>query len=195
MFKQGRFSVKTAQAPRKDAKAAFLLLMLSFLVGCMAGSLIASFGGYDFVLSDFVGFNTLETAAFGYVFFYFIRFHLAALLLSSSYFGIALLPLLSALKGYALSCTAASIISCYSNNGGIMALVIVGIPALFSVSCFFIMAQDSLKYSRRLLSLVRGVSCPLVSGLYLKTMACLPFLAAGTVIEMKLVPYLVSFLI
>ena len=180
---------------QKESKLYFLLLILSFLAGCLAGSLVGSFFEFDSSLNDFIDFSTLETSSIVTVFFHFTRFHLVAFLLASSFYGIALLPALSCIRGYALSCTAASIISAYSQDGIIMALVILGIPAIFSLPCFFTISIEGFFSSSRILHLVRGNSAPRKDKLYAKTLACLPFLAIGTLIEFKLVPYLVSLLI
>lgn len=179
---------------QKDSKLYFLLLILSFSVGCLAGSLVGSFFEFGSSLSDFMGVSGLESSNAVTVFFHFSRFHLVAFLLGSSFFGVALLPVISCLRGYALSCTAASIISCYPNNGIIMAVVILGIPAMISLPCFFTISIDGFMSSARIFHLVRGNSAPRKDKLYARSLACLPFLAIGTLLEIKLVPYLVSLL-
>lgn len=195
MIERRLSSVKRNLPLKKENDSSFLLLAFSFLAGCLAGSLIGAFHGFDSALSDFIGFDALKSSDFFYIFLSFIRFHIAAFLLGSSFYGVVLLPVLSCLRGYALSCTAAAVISCYPNNGIIMAFVILGIPAVLSLPCFFLISTDGFLSSRRILNLVRGNSVPIVSYFYLRTLACLPVLAAGTAIEIKLVPYLVSLFI
>ena len=180
---------------QKESKLYFLLLILSFFAGCIAGSLIGSFFEFDSSLSDFIGFSTLKTSGIVTVFLHFARFHLVAFFLASSLYGITLLPALSCIRGYALSCTAATIISAYPQDGIIMALIILGIPAIFSLPCFFIISIEGFFSSSRMLHLARGNSAPRKDKLYAKALGCLPFLAIGTLIEFKLVPYLVSLLI
>lgn len=180
---------------QKESKLYFFLLILSFLAGCLAGSLVGSFFRFDSSLNDFIGFSTLEASSIVSVFFHFARFHLVAFFLASSFYGVALLPVLSCIRGYALSCTAATIISFYPQNGIIMALVILGIPAMISLPCFFSISIEGFMSSSRILHLVRGNSASRKDKLYAKAIICLPFLAIGTLIEYKLVPYLVSLLI
>ena len=180
---------------QKESKLYFFLLILSFLAGCLAGSLVGSFFRFDSSLNDFIGFSTLEASSIVSVFFHFARFHLVAFFLASSFYGVALLPVLSCIRGYALSCTAATIISFYPQNGIIMALVILGIPAMISLPCFFSISIEGFMSSSRILHLVRGNSALRKDKLYAKAIICLPFLAIGTLIEYKLVPYLVSLLI
>ena len=180
---------------QKDSKIYFILLILSFLIGCLAGSIVGSFFNSDSPLNDFIGFSTLKTVNVVTVFFHFTRFHLVAFLLASSFYGIALLPVLSCIRGYALSCTAASIISCYPNNGIIMALVILGIPAIISLPCFFTISIEGFMSSSRIFHLVRGNSAQRKDKIYTRALLCLPFLLIGTLIEFKLVPYLATLLI
>ncbi len=179
---------------QKDSKLYFLLLILSFSAGCLAGSLVGSFLKFDSSLNDFLGITTLENSSAVTVFLHFSRFHLVAFLLGSSFLGIVFLPVLSCIRGYALSCTAATIISGYPNNGIIMAVIILGIPALISLPCFFTISIDGFMSSSRIFHLVRGNSAPRKDKLYARSLACLPFLAIGTLIEIKLVPFLVSLL-
>ena len=177
-----------------NGKVYFFLLILSFSVGCLTGSIFGSFFGYDSILNDFPGISVIGTSSPINIFFNFSRFHLVAFLLGSSFLGLALLPVLSCIRGYALSCTAASIISCYPGKGAIMAAVILGIPAVFSLPCFFIVSIEGYMSSARIFHLVRGSSAPRKDKLYTRFLACLPILAVGTLIEIKVVPYLVSLL-
>ena len=190
-----RLSLEKQTLPRRqESKFGFLLLSLSFVIGSMAGSYIGSFFNFDAALNDFVGLTALNSLNYFEVFFRFIRFHLAVVLLGSSFLGIILLPGLSCIRGYALSCTAATIISSYPKNGIIMALVILGIPAIISLPCFFIMSVDGFNCSRRIFNLVNGRIAIRTDKFFARAFACLPFLAVGTLLEMKLIPYLVSLL-
>lgn len=194
MVKSNLLSTSHELRYQKESKLGFLLFILCFSVGCITGSLLASLTPMNSVLSDFIGISRLESVGVPYVFFHFVRFHLVAFLLGSSIFGIILLPALSFLRGFALSCTAATIMSYFPNNGIIMALVILGFPSVISLYCFFIISVDGFMSSSRIFHLVRGASAPKKDKLYLRTLACLPLLALGTLIELKLVPYLVSLL-
>lgn len=179
---------------QKDGKICFVLLILGFSIGCFIGSLIGPGTTYDSWLSDFVGLSRLQNMGMAAAFFHFSRFHLVAFLLGSSYFGIILIPALSCVRGYVLSFTAASIISVYPQNGLIMAAVILGIPALISLPCYFLLSIEGFRSAGRIFHLVRGNSAPRKDRLFACALACLPFLAAGTLAELKLVPYLVSLL-
>lgn len=194
MVKRNLFGTSHELRYQKDSKLSFLLLLLCFSVGCVAGSLFSYLIPMNSAISDYIGINRLESSGVLNVFFHFSRFHLVAFLFGSSIFGIALLPILSFLRGFALSCTAATIMSYYPDNGIIMAAVILGFTSVISLTCYFIIAVDGFMSSSRIFHLVRGASAPKKDKLYLRTFACLPLLAIGTLIELKLVPYLVSLL-
>jgi hypothetical protein len=190
-----RLSLEKQTLPqRQEIKTRFLLLSLSFVIGALAGSYIGSFFNFDTALSDFIDFSALNSLSYFEVFFRFIRFHLAVILLGTSFLGIAFLPALSCIRGYALSCTAATIISSYPKNGIIMALIILGIPAVLSLPCFFVMSVDGFISSGRIINLLHGRASIRTDKFFIHALACLPFLALGTLLEMKLVPYLVSLL-
>ncbi len=194
MVKNSLFDTTHELRYREDSKLGFFLLILCFSAGCIAGSLLAPITPMNSALSDYIGISRLESAGALNVFIHFVRFHLVAFLLGSSMLGIVLLPALSFLRGFALSCTAATIISYYPGNGIIMAAVILGFTSVISLACFFIIALDAFMSASRIFHLVRGASAPRKDKLYLRTLACLPLLAIGTLIELKLVPYLVSLL-
>ena len=179
---------------QRDGKICFVLLILGFSIGCLIGSLIGPGLTYDSWLSDFLGLSKLQNMGVAAAFFHFSRFHLVAFLLGSSFFGIVLIPALSCIRGYVLSFTAASIISAYPQNGLIMAAVILGIPALISLPCYFLLSIEGFRSAARIFHLVRGNSSPRKDRLLTCSLACLPFLAAGTLAELKLVPYLISLL-
>lgn len=188
-----RLSLEKHTLPQiQESKTRFLLLSLSFLIGAVVGSYIGSFFNFDSTLNDFVDLSTLKTMGYFAVFFRFIRFHLAVILLATSFLGVALLPALSLIRGYAISATAATIISSYPRNGVVMALVILGIPAVLSLPCFFIMSVDGFTSSKRITSLLNGKAAIRTDKFLVHSLACLPFLALGTLLEMKLVPYLIS---
>ncbi len=178
----------------KNGRIYFLALILCFSAGCLAGSVVGSFFGFDSFLNDYLGADAIASSSPVSLFLNYSRFQLVAFLFGTSFLGLALLPALSCIRGYALSCTAATIISAYPDNGIIMAAVILGVPAIFSLACYFVISIEGFKSSERIFHLVRGNSAPRKDKLYARFLACVPFLAIGTLIEIKFVPYLVSLL-
>ncbi len=193
MIQNGSFIHKQSPAiSQRGDGACFALLILCFFIGCVGGSLLGSFFQFEFFLRDSFVFGETAAPGISMGFLYFIRFQLLAVILGSSYYGLALFPALSFFRGYALSCTAASIIAAYPANGVILAAVAAGLPALFSLPCFFAISIAGYNSSLRILRLVRGQPSPKKGRLFLLVLTCLPVLAAGTLIEIKLVPYLAS---
>lgn len=179
---------------QRGSTGCFALLILFFFLGCLGGSLLGSFFGLQFFLSDSFALAHINAPKLWLVFLHFMRFHLLAVVLGSTYYGLIFFPVLSFLRGYALSCTAASIISANPANGAMLAAISVGLPALFSLPCFFAISIESNKSALRILRLTRGQPSPAKDRLFSLCLSCLPVLALGTLVEYKLVPYLVSLL-
>ncbi len=170
------------------------LLFALFMIGCLLGA----FFGSSYSSVNIFGLNLFETAsADGNVFaqaFNFIRFHLFAILLGTSFLGILFVPALTLLKGFALSCASATIILSQPSGGIVMALIILGIPSIFSIPCFIAISDDALDRSIRLFSLLRGnYSAPLEKN-GKKWLFILPAMIISVAVEMKLVPYLLTLL-
>lgn len=70
------------------------------------------------------------------------KYHLLVLLLSTSLFGVALIPVALAFRGFVLACTAAYIASAYPEQGVALTLVVLGLPSLLTVPGLFIVAFD-----------------------------------------------------
>lgn len=180
--------------PKETLELCFFLAALCFVLGAILGCLIGtSFPDSAKAAGNLIDFSLLGK---GFIsgFLGFALFSFVAVFLGSSYLGLAFLPLLTGARGYILSCSAASIISSSGDSGLVMALILLGIPALISLPCFFLVAVDAAISSRRLGEISRGGYAPPKNKLMLHFFMTLPFLALGTLLEMKLVPYLVSIL-
>ena len=179
---------------RKKGRLCFLLLIISFLVGCFISSVFSFTFSASTYFGELYGLSALRTSGAVTVIFRAIVFHLVAFFLGTSFFGLAFIPVLSFTRGFALSCAVASIISVYPDGGIIMAAIAIGIPAIISLPCFFVISIESFFSSGRIFRLVRGSSSPRRDLLFARSLECLPFIAAGILIEIKLVPFLVSLL-
>lgn len=180
--------------PKEILELCFFLMALCFVLGAILGCLMGTtFPGSAAAAVSLLDFQLIGSE-FISVFFGFALFNLLAVFLGSSFLGIAFLPILTGARGYILSCSAASIISSPADGGLIMALITLGVPALVSLPCFFIVVVDAAISSRRLGEIMRGRYAPQKNKLMLHFFMTLPFLALGTLLEMKLVPYLISIL-
>lgn len=86
------------------------------------------------------------------------KYHLLILFLAGSVTGVFFLPLLCIIRGYLLGCTAASLTA--FDGGWLLSLLVVGLPALFTLPGFFLLCEDGMFTSRRLLILSVGGAEP-----------------------------------
>ena len=84
------------------------------------------------------------------------RFLLLLLLTATSFLGIVLVPLLLLIRGYLLSCSAAAMYALFSFRGLLWSFLLFGLPALWSIPCFFLCSCDAFRSSRQLLRLRFG---------------------------------------
>ncbi|MEG0035714.1 MAG: hypothetical protein RR743_03550 [Oscillospiraceae bacterium] len=173
----------------------FFLFSLCFVGGCLIGGLMGAMFSSGSEFTQFTDSTALGGTNYLLIFYRLIRFQLIAILLGSSILGVAFLPLLCGARGYALSCAAATIISASPDKGIIMALIILGVPAIFSLPCFFAASVDAFFCSRKLCYLLRGACSPAPQRLLLRFLVYFSFTALAAFLEMQLVPYLVSLLI
>lgn len=179
---------------RENGGRALLLLALFFLAGCFMGSVFGNSSQFPACLSDFPGMDALGKESFWPTLLSFSKFHIAAFLLGSTYYGALLLPFLCCLRGYAFSRTAAVVVSVTAKDGFLTALIVLGIPALFSLTCFFVLSLDAFLNARRVLDLVCEKHSPKIPGRLLRAALCVPVLLCGNAVSVWLVPKLVSLL-
>lgn len=171
-----------------------VLISAFFFIGCVFGALVGTVDHEFFTRLGLTESLTFSGTSIYKALLLFFGFHISALLLGTSYLGLVTIPLLTSLNGFAVSCASATIISTNGSQGVVMALLIVGLPAILSVPCYFALSATAFIRSGRLARLSRGDfsgAAPQRSpGLWF----CLPVLAAGFIAEMFLVPYLLKLL-
>ena len=194
MLKHGFISSDPGDAKSGNNQPRTILLLALFALGCVLGAYFglnystASILGFD--LSEF---SSSDSSLFLHT-FQIIRFHLLAILLGTSFLGMVFIPALSFVKGFALSCTSATIISSQPTNGIIMALIIIGVPSLFLIPSFIAISDDAFFRSGRIFSAVRKSYVPLAGKTHMQIFFAISALVIGVLIDMKLVPYLLSLL-
>lgn len=173
-----------------------LVLCVAFVGGAAAGS---SFSSGEFSSAE----NVLSSSGeiYGYDNFLGLllscsKYHLLVLLLSTSLFGVALIPVALAFRGFVLACTAAYIASAYPEQGVALTLVVLGLPSLLTVPGLFIVAFDGACFSSRLLAqYVRRPVSPRYSRGENRLLAVAVMLILAAAVEHFLVPQLVKLLI
>lgn len=175
-----------------------LLISACFLAGAVAGAFLSLYISGDSI-SELVA-SYIESperpAGFFKVFWDCAKFHIIVLFMAGSVFGVVIIPAIVFLRAYLLSCTSAAIIAVYPDVGWLLALIILGIPALVSIPCLFVLSSDAFLTSGRLLTLSIGDYRPWPgSPIYKHGFVCIILLILISLIEMLLIPTLVGLII
>lgn len=172
---------------------ALLLLSLLFLAGAFCGSVLGGTESPNALLAD-LPVQSGDGEAFWQQFANFTKYHAAVFLLGTSYYGVLFLPLLCALRGYALSRTAASLLFA-GGSAALPEMLFQMIPGeLFSLACFFVLLDDAFANAGYLFDLVRNRHRPRPERRALRALLCIPVLICGNAVNLYLVPRLVSLL-
>lgn len=143
---------KTKGLYRGDIQAGTFIIFFMFILGCFAGSLFGMFSppqGIPDAVSgvlEAVGEKTYTEALGGCA-----GLHLLVVFLSTSIIGFFCIPVAAMMRGCFLSCASAAIISAYGIKGCVISLTVLGIPAIFTLPCFFVLSVDGFYMSRSLL--------------------------------------------
>jgi hypothetical protein len=150
-FKPGK--TRPVFAARSERAFSLLLLAICFITGAAIGSAVGWMSPSEDVAGTLRSLSDTERGIAGFLgsFWACSKYSLAALFFAGSVFGVFVLPLLAAFRGYLLSCTVASMVS--YGCGWLFTAAVVGIPALFALPCFFMLSDDAVFYSKHLLSL------------------------------------------
>lgn len=131
---------------------ALLVIAVFFFAGAAAGSAIGS-GSAVYDVSFYVGQSMNAPAGlsgFLSLLWTTARFHLLLLALATSFLGFLVVPFVVAFRGYLISCSVASIVATGAHGSFLLSVLTVGIPALFYIPCFFVLAVDALVSSQQL---------------------------------------------
>ena len=126
------------------------------------------------------------------------KYHLSALFLGLSLTGVALIPALSALRGFMLSYSISAIVRLLGSKGAWLALSVFGIRTVMTIPCFFILCVYAYSTSTHIFrqSLSKNVkltASPFNSRTVIATGICLVILLISALIDTYLTPYLIRF--
>lgn len=178
----------------RESKVTLVIFSLCFIAGSAIGSVFSCpFSWVECMVDGYLYENFAELGPL-LSFLWSIRFHLLAMIIGTSYLGsVFLLPLIVA-RAYLLSCASATIISANSQNGIVMALIIVGLPALLSVTSFLALSLKAFSASLNLLRMRTGTHFRDGHGQLQAYVICLAVMILCTFVEIKLVPYVILLL-
>ncbi len=180
--------------------AGFPVCASFFLFGALVGTLSANYIPSDKVLS--LGRLLMEEGGVLYggkslfeVFLAAVPFHFAAFLLGFVIPGFLLLPLISCLKGFFLSLSAAAAVRALGKGGFFVAFFRFGLPSIIALPCFFILAVQSFNSSLELTSGVlyrKSLRYVYDKAFFLRSLYCFAALFCSAVIEAYALPVLAA---
>ena len=131
-----------------------------------------------------------------YAFWKCSRYHIITVLLSTSFLGVAAVPVLLGYRGFTMCCTSAILILDYSLKGALLSALIIGLPALISLPCLLLMASDAIHASSELF-VMRFSLRQRVPPRYdpRRMFFCLSILMPVAFFENQIVPILISHII
>lgn len=186
-------------ARRKQPPASFWPLavtLFSFVIGVAAGTIIGGGAQSESVLLD--DGSIYAAGSFLELLFSCSKYHLLIILFATSFLGTALIPFTCALRGFVLSCTAASILAAFPGDAAALVLIVLGLPSLLTVPCLFILACGGLRLSSDALSFFTGGAVRANGaffGVLQSLLLCALALLAAAGIEYVIVPPLVRLII
>ena len=155
----GDSSARLMHPGLRSSVSPFPLLALPLLLGLVSGSFIGLFSSVSSEAAPFL--DSFNSGALSGDFFaallHALRFVLLALLFSTSFAGVFVLPVLSALRGFLLGCSVAAAFHAEAFRGLLLAFFSFGIPALLGLPAFLVASEDGAALSLLLLRfLTRG---------------------------------------
>ena len=201
---RGRMVLRTIRLGVWDAnQSRLLLLALAFLAGALGGHLYAGSCGEEAweALGQYLGDycrlydgGGVEISLLSCVVMYF-GYAVLLFLLGFSAAGVVLIPALSGVFGFFTMYTVSCFVRCYGRAGAALALGAMVVRLVFTLPCFFLLAEAAWPLSTELfaLSFGRGKrSSPVLYGsrYFLWFVLCAVILALGVFCERLLTPLL-----
>lgn len=125
--------------------AAIAGAVLGSLSGCLLNSGLGTFSLRDYSLRSFIA------PSFWSAIFDSFKFLALAVLCSTTFLGVALVPALALVMTYSFSCAIAALFAAYSVSALLACFFSLALPALFVFPCLFIAYRDSFYHARQLL--------------------------------------------
>ncbi len=169
-----------------------IIIFVSFVIGTVLGCFfpgeaegLASLTGESDIFCETGYFKCLLSCS---------AFHLLIVLFATSFLGVAFIPLTVAVRGFFMSCAVSGLI--VSGDGGfLLALVSIGLPAILTLPCLFILGRDGLMLSRLLLGRFWGRARRPVEADAGNLALCCAVLALAAGIKCIIVPQLVRLIL
>ena len=141
-----------------DDSADFFALLICgalFCAGCVVGTLLSvCLPNGSVIYKDIMSYLSISTgdmaADFSFlpVFFNIFKFHFLSFVFGFSILGVFSIPMLSALRGFALAFSVSAFMRILGSAGIPLTLCVFGIEAFISIPCFFVLSTQSFSTSR-----------------------------------------------
>ena len=174
---------------RTEPENGRLLLFFStlFLAGCFLGCVFGGTNEPAELLADCVRLGDTGRQDYWRTLLDLVKYPLAAFLVGTSYYGVLFVPLLCLLRGYAFARTSTYLLASADENGILHTMLVLGLPSLFALSCFFIISIDSFKNARRLFCLNAGKHAEPVRTRVQHALLCVLLLICGTELSIRII--------
>lgn len=175
-------------APRGDSSSG-TLIFLCFLAGCLMGAYFVD----DDLIMALPGFLTTDLPGPGMAILperipHLLWFHFLAFLMGMSLWGFLILPPLAALRGFALFCSSATIISSVPESRIFISLLCFALPTLFLNLSFLIACLLATESSLKLAALWRHRSFSVETNVPVLRITMLVTLFIGVLVDIFLIP-------
>ncbi len=187
-----RPNLKRPSADKRGA-ADLALLALCFIGGAACGAFIGAGSLYAGETLALEGGAVYGSDSFWPLLFACSKYHLAVIAAATSLLGMAAIPAAFAARGFALSCTAASIAAAYPERALALILLILGLPSVLAVPSLFLLGHEGLSFSRRIrLSFGRRPALPDYRDRAIPLTVSLAALPLAALAELSAVPALLA---
>lgn len=177
-----------------------------FLLGALGGGALAALIGTEgqAAFSDFfLGYRSALSSgmglpALGALFWNSIKWPMLAFLLGFTALGVGMVPFLFTLRGCLLSYCIAGLVWAMGGQGVILALVLFGLEAAFTLPVLFVLGAQSWDAARRLDGHIvyrPKLKSPYVGGYWTRSLLCTAVLILGTLAESAALPTLLKALV
>ncbi len=178
-----------------------------FLCGAVVGCVAASYMSSDALtqsagpLTAYLSADTPDTAAvsiFSAV-FNACKYPAAAFFLGFTALGVFFVPFLALLRGFFLSFAVTSVARLFGADGIPVYVAVFGLVNILSLPCLIILASQSLVSAFSMASMISGKGRKQLSvfpkGYFIRAAVCAPILVVSALVELYLVPGVVSMLL
>lgn len=124
------------------------------------------------------------------------KFPLIIWLISTSFVGVIIIPIILIYRGFALCCSAAALVFDYGTKGVLLSWASLGITAMISIPCLLIISTNSISSAYGLYSMKYRTKLKAAQNDdFRRSLICILILIPTAYLDYKIVPLLVEYLL